>query len=646
MEPGMNKTKKATLNIHKAASSDGDGKKKFAGLANKPIGPVDPVKCAAYGAGVVGGTAGTPSDFMIMTMDSDEKQVQGGGAELKVLISPTPGVGGSSQAGTVDTTVHDMKDGTYRVFYEAPKMGEYELRVWCNGTQIADCPFPMHFSPVKQTKPSMPNCSSVWGVLPGLVEMIPGIIPGSLGGVYLPGVGASLGQLCQEHLNGRCSKTVCEYNHPAHDLLLAALATTTSSQVPMVPSPGEMLPSPGVMAAAQSIVAAEALQAYADAQAQAQSARVSSGSADKEAEILKRTLRVSHFNPLFTVDMLKGHFSLCGKVVECSITDSKKFAYIEYSTAEEANAAFTWNKRAVEDKLYEVEMAKSLPHKPALLSSSNSQFSLCKLMEKIKDMQWVRFKQAADMPETMTPQQAADQAIMTARQAADQAATMKTAKEVAVARAAEISKKLKADGFGNSDEETNRKSRDIRDDGGRGRRRDLGRSHDHHSSVSRRNRSRSTSPRTRKSYRGDSDSPKHRRESSTHRTRKSHDHHSSVSRRNRSRSTSPRTRKSYRGDSDSPKHRRESSTHRTRKPPRASSKSPGHRGSRPSSRSDDLIKSKHTRRSRSKSAEVKHQSGDKLDDSREERSQHPREDGRVQYQRKVSVTGIRLSPRY
>ncbi|XP_059665265.1 uncharacterized protein LOC132311380 isoform X2 [Cornus florida] len=517
MEPGMNKTKKATLNIHKAASSDGDGKKKFAGLANKPIGPVDPVKCAAYGAGVVGGTAGTPSDFMIMTMDSDEKQVQGGGAELKVLISPTPGVGGSSQAGTVDTTVHDMKDGTYRVFYEAPKMGEYELRVWCNGTQIADCPFPMHFSP---------------------------------------------------------------------------------------------------------------------------------GSADKEAEILKRTLRVSHFNPLFTVDMLKGHFSLCGKVVECSITDSKKFAYIEYSTAEEANAAFTWNKRAVEDKLYEVEMAKSLPHKPALLSSSNSQFSLCKLMEKIKDMQWVRFKQAADMPETMTPQQAADQAIMTARQAADQAATMKTAKEVAVARAAEISKKLKADGFGNSDEETNRKSRDIRDDGGRGRRRDLGRSHDHHSSVSRRNRSRSTSPRTRKSYRGDSDSPKHRRESSTHRTRKSHDHHSSVSRRNRSRSTSPRTRKSYRGDSDSPKHRRESSTHRTRKPPRASSKSPGHRGSRPSSRSDDLIKSKHTRRSRSKSAEVKHQSGDKLDDSREERSQHPREDGRVQYQRKVSVTGIRLSPRY
>lgn len=59
---------------------------------------------------------------------------------------------------------------------------------------------------------------------------------------------------------------------------------------------------------------------------------VLAGSADKErkADSLKKTLQVSNLSPLLTVDQLKQLFSLCGTVVECSITDSKHFTYIEY----------------------------------------------------------------------------------------------------------------------------------------------------------------------------------------------------------------------------------------------------------------------------------------------------------------------------
>lgn len=105
--------------------------------------------------------------------------------------------------------------------------------------------------------------------------MIPGLIPGASGGVVLPGIGASLGELCREYLNGRCAKTDCKFNHPPHNLLMTALAATTSmgtlSQVPMAPSAA-------AMAAAQAIVAAQALQAHAaQAQAQLQSSKDSSG---------------------------------------------------------------------------------------------------------------------------------------------------------------------------------------------------------------------------------------------------------------------------------------------------------------------------------------------------------------------------------
>jgi len=127
---------------------------------------------------------------------------------------------------------------------------------------------------VNQTMPNMPNYSgSVSGAFPGLLGMIPGVVAGASGGAILPGIGASLGEVCRDYLNGRCAKVDCKLNHPPHNLLMTALAATTSmgtlSQAPMAPSAA-------AMAAAQAIVAAQALQAHA-AQVQAQSAKDSAG---------------------------------------------------------------------------------------------------------------------------------------------------------------------------------------------------------------------------------------------------------------------------------------------------------------------------------------------------------------------------------
>lgn len=126
-------------------------------------------------------------------------------------------------------------------------------------------PSPSFPNLVNQTMPNMPNYSgSVSGAFPGLLGMIPGVISGASGGVVLPGMGSSLGEVCREYLNGRCANTSCKWAHPPHNLL-SAIATTSSmgsfSQMPMAPSAA-------AMAAAQAIVAAQALQAHAAAQAQ------------------------------------------------------------------------------------------------------------------------------------------------------------------------------------------------------------------------------------------------------------------------------------------------------------------------------------------------------------------------------------------
>ncbi|XP_054804770.1 uncharacterized protein LOC129307864 isoform X1 [Prosopis cineraria] len=618
-------------------------------LANKPIGPVDPAKCTAAGTGIAGGTACAPSSFMVVTKDADGRKISAGGAQVKVKVSPGLGVGGSEQEGIVK----DMGDGTYTVTYVVPKRGNYMVSVECNGKPILGSPFPVFFSAgnnnggllglapasnfpnlVNQTMPNMPNYSgSVSGAFPGLLGMIPGVVAGASGGAILPGIGASLGEVCREYLNGQCAKIDCKLNHPPHNLLMTALAATTSmgtlSQAPMAPSAA-------AMAAAQAIVAAQALQAHA-AQVQAQSVKDSAGSPDKagKAETLKKTLQVSNLSPLLTVDQLKQLFGFCGTVVECTITDSKHFAYIEYSKPEEATAALALNNIDVGGRPLNVEMAKALPQKPSLSNSSLSSSSLPLMMQQAVAMQQMQFQQALLMQQTIT-----------AQQAANRAATMKSATELAAARAAEISKKLKADGHETEEKDTDKKSRSP--SSSRGRSRSKSRSPVNHQ---RRRKSRSYSPRYSKDHRSRSplrsrhysvyererrfyrdkweNSDRYRRRDSD----RSHDHHSSISRRNRSRSVSPRTRKSYQVDSVSPK-RRESSPHRGRKSSRASSGSPRHhRGSRSSPRKssrgssgspshhkgskssqvDDESKLRMRRRSRSRSTEDKHRYSDKTD---------------------------------
>ncbi|KVI00425.1 Filamin/ABP280 repeat-containing protein [Cynara cardunculus var. scolymus] len=641
-------------NREPAALSDSDGDEEE-DLTNKPIGPVDPSKCTAAGTGVAGGTACAPSSFVVVTKDSDGRKVPNGGALVKVKVSPGVGVGGSEQEGIVK----DMGDGTYTVTYVVPKRGNYMLDVECDGKPIMGSPFPVFFSAgtttggllgfapqvnfpnlVNQTMPNMPNYSgSVSGAFPGLLGMIPGIVPSASGGVVLPGIGASLGEVCREYLNGRCVKTDCKFSHPPHNLLMTALASTstmgTLSQAPMAPSAA-------AMAAAQAIVAAQALQAHASS-AQAHSSRDTSGSADKAAKTdsLKKTLQVSNLSPLLTADQLKQFFSFCGTVIDCSITDSKHFAYIEYSKPEEATAALALNNMDVLGRPLNVEMAKSLPQKPANMNAALGSSSLPMVMQQAVAMQQMQFQQALLMQQTMN-----------AQQAANRAATMKTATELAAARAAEISMKLKAEGIIGNDDEPIKSPRSPSPVPARSRSKSK-------SPViyQRRRRSRSFSPQHRRMRDYRSRSPVRSRHyfsyeyerrpfrdirGGSDRSRRreygrSNDRHAW---RNRSRSVSPRARKSYRDGSESPKRRRESPTHRPKKSSQATSRSPvSHRGNRSPPKSDDQTKEKHRRRSRSGSLDVKHRSDDKIDDSREERAK------RRERRRSRSRSLVRSSPK-
>lgn len=148
-----------------------------------------------------------------------------------------------------------------------------------------------------------------------------------------------------------------------------------------------------------------------------------------EADALKRTVQISNLSPLLTVDYVKQLFGLCGKVVDCTITDSKHIAYVEYSKPEEATAALEFNNKNVGGRPLNVEMAKSLP------SKANNNLPM--MMQQAIQLQQMQFQQALMMQQSIA-----------AQQAAARAATMKSATEAAAARAAEISRKLKAEGFG------------------------------------------------------------------------------------------------------------------------------------------------------------------------------------------------------
>ncbi|XP_042503513.1 uncharacterized protein LOC122080749 [Macadamia integrifolia] len=606
-----------------SASSDSDAEEAEE-LANKPIGPLDPAKCTAAGAGIAGGTAGAPSSFVVVTKDFDGRKIPNGGAHLKVKISPGVGVGGSEQEGMVK----DQGDGSYTVTYVVPKRGNYMVHVECNGKPIMGSPFPVFFSAgttgsvlgmpptapypnlVNQTMPNMPNYSgSVSGAF-GLAGMIPGVAAGPSGGALLPGY-ASLGEVCREYLTGRCLKTDCKLNHPPQNLLSAMMNPATNM--------GTLSPSAAAMAAAQAIVAAQVYQAQT--QAQAQSARDSSGSPEK-VDVLKRTLQVSNLSPLLTVEQLKQLFSFCGTVVECSITDSKHFAYIEYSKPEEATAALALNNWDVGGRPLNVEMAKTLPPKPSVLNSNLNQSSVTVMMQQAVALQQMQFQQSLLV----------QQAAINSQQAANRAA-MKSATEIAAARAAEISKKLKIDGLGIEDKETKRKSRSPSISHPRSKSRSKSPIR-----YQRSRRFRSPSPLTRHSRDRRSRSPlrsqrhtdysserrSHRESRDTRSGRRererSHDRYSSLSKRNRSRSVTPRTRKSIRAGSASPKRHRGSLSPRTRKSSHARSRSPRHhRGRKSSPRHNSESISNQRRRSRSKSAEGRSHADDRKDRSRSEK---------------------------
>ncbi|KZV27025.1 hypothetical protein F511_07846 [Dorcoceras hygrometricum] len=625
--------------VSSSDDSDSDDDKSSENI--RPAGPVDPARCMAQGAGIAGGTACVGATFSVVTKDSDGRNVTRGGASVVVRIAPGMGVGGLDQNGIVK----DMGDGTYTVTYVVPKRGNYMVNVECNGKPIMGSPFPVFFSTgtptggllgmapaasfpnlVNQTMPNMPNYSgSVSGAFPGLLGMIPGVVSGASGGAILPGIGQSLGEICREYLSGWCAKTDCKFSHPPHNLLMTALAATTTmgtlSQVPMAPSAA-------AMAAAQAIVAAQALQAHA-AQAQANSSKDSSGSADKEgkADSLKKTVQVSNLSPLLTVEQLKQLFGFGGTVVECTITDSKHFAYIEYSKPEEATAALALNNMEVGGRPLNVEMAKSLPPKP-VLNSPMASSSLPLVMQQAVAMQQMQFQQALLM-----------QQALTAQQAANRAATMKSATDLAAARAAEITKKMQADGLIIEEKDSDKKSRSPSATRAKSRSRSrsaspvIYRSRRRSRSFSppaRRGRGyRSRSPRRFRHYVSDEKERRYYRDSRDRSDRsrrrdldRLRDSRSPVSRRNRSRSVSPRTRRSHRGDSSSPKGRRISPKERTTKSSRNYSRSPQHHRIRSPSSGDDESKSKKRRRSRSGSLEVKHHSSDKKHGRQAEKSKY------------------------
>lgn len=127
-------------------SDSSDSEDEFDYLSRKPIGPLDPSKSTASGAGIGGGTACVPSTFVVVTKDSDGRKVPNGGALIRVKVTPGVGVGGEEQEGVVK----DVGDGSYAVTYVVPKRGNYMVSVDCNGDAIMGSPFPVFFSQGKK----------------------------------------------------------------------------------------------------------------------------------------------------------------------------------------------------------------------------------------------------------------------------------------------------------------------------------------------------------------------------------------------------------------------------------------------------------------------------------------------------------------
>ncbi|KAJ7292345.1 hypothetical protein O6H91_05G023500 [Diphasiastrum complanatum] len=439
-------------------------------LANKPVGPVDASKCTAAGTGVGGGAAGAAASFVVITKDADCRRVSHGGASMRVKVAPGPGVGGVEQ----EAVVKDHGDGTYTATYAVAKRGDYMVSVECNGQPISGSPFPVFFSggsaplggsllPSSGTSSSTssfmngmnqgvsPFPNMMTGIFPGMLALIPGILPGATGGAILPGLGASFGEVCRDYLNGRCVRADCKYNHPPQNQLMAALAAGSTmgglSQMPMNPSAA-------AMAAAQSIAVAQAYQA-AQAQAVAQQQQAATKESRNETMSVKeqekkidlsKTIQITNLHRSLTSEQLRQLFAYCGTVTNCEIDSSKQIAYVEYSKLEEAKAGLALNNLEVGGRSLKVEPAKSPQPKPAEAASTAAPTAaqpppLPMMMQQAVAMQQLQFQQALLMQQAMASQQAAARA-----------ATVKSAADMAAARAAEISKRLKGDDGGQEDE--------------------------------------------------------------------------------------------------------------------------------------------------------------------------------------------------
>ncbi|KAG6553951.1 hypothetical protein Mapa_004868 [Marchantia paleacea] len=505
-------------------------------LARKPIGPVDPGKCTAAGTGVGGGAAGAAASFVVVTKDSDGRRTGHGGAYIRVRITPGAGVGGAEQ----EAVVKDHADGTYTATYAVAKRGDYMVSVECNGLPILGSPFPVFFSggnaplgggllpasgPLLGSGPYINGVGqnmqfSMSAMFPGMLGMIPGLLPGSSG--------STMGGL---------------------------------SQMPMAPSAA-------AMAAAQSIAAAQAYQAAQAAAAQNAGPK-EGGDSPKDQDEPLRTLHVTNLSSVLTQEQLRQLFSYCGTVTDIKLSDSKQSAYVEYSSPDEAKAALALNNMEVGSRQIKVELEKKVS-KPASKQGVGSGSGgggsaaatppLPMMMQQAVAMQQLQFQQALFMQQAMATQQAAARA-----------ATVKSAAEMAAARAADISKLLKPDGENGLEQPEKSASRS------RSRSRSKSKSR---SPVRYRRdrRSRSLSPiRYRRDRRSRSPSRERRRHRSPSRDRGSHfrggrdgypryyvrrewgrdrerDHYSRSSHRSRSRS---RVRRRSRTPSPSPRHRRD-----------------------------------------------------------------------------------------
>ncbi|BBN00360.1 hypothetical protein MPTK1_1g28520 [Marchantia polymorpha subsp. ruderalis] len=584
-------------------------------LARKPIGPVDPGKCTAAGTGVGGGAAGAAASFVVVTKDSDGRRTGHGGAYIRVRITPGAGVGGAEQ----EAVVKDHADGTYTATYAVAKRGDYMVSVECNGLPILGSPFPVFFSggnaplgggllpasgPLLGSGPYMNGVGqnmpfSMSAMFPGMLGMIPGLLPGS--------TGSTMGGL---------------------------------SQMPMAPSAA-------AMAAAQSIAAAQAYQAAQAAAAQNAGPK-EGGDSPKDQDEPLRTLHVTNLSSVLTQEQLRQLFSYCGTVTDIKLSESKQSAYVEYSSPDEAKAALALNNMEVGSRQIKVELEKKVS-KPASKqgvgsgsggggSAAATPPPLPMMMQQAVAMQQLQFQQALFMQQAMATQQAAARA-----------ATVKSAAEMAAARAADISKLLKPDGENGLEQPEKSASRS------RSRSRSKSKSR---SPVRYRRdrRSRSLSPiRYRRDRRSRSPSRERRRHRSPSRDRGSHfrggrdgypryyvrrewgrdrerDHYPRSSHRSRSRS---RVRRRSRTPSPSPRHRRDRD--RTPSPRRRRDERSRHtRSSRRSrSPSKEAIKSPSAlSRSRSPSVAVK-----KVSQSPVKRGKSPRSlDGVPSFENKPTLT--------